>query len=245
MKLAIWMIRKIKALFILLKLHYVFEPFSGILLTLAYLSKLSKWVSNTEMAPFNDFYSKKHNYNKRYDLYKHIIEQEKLDELYYLEFGVAEGHSFRWWVNNIKNEKSKFVGFDTFTGLPEKWGFFKQGDMTAEDKFPVVDDDRCEFKKGLFQETLPTFLKNFETDLRKVIHLDADIYSSTLFVLTMMAPYLQDGDILIFDEFNVPLHEFRAFNDFVNSYYIKTRVIGSVNNYYQMAFKVILSDDKS
>jgi hypothetical protein len=50
-----------------------------------------------------------------------------------------------------------------------------------------------------------------------------------------MAPYLRKGDILIFDEFNVPNHEFLAFRIFTESYYIKTRLIGAVNNYLQVA----------
>ena len=92
--------------------------------------------------------------------------------------------------------------------------------------------------KGIFQETLPSFLSSFNTDMRKIIHLDADIYSSTLFALTAMGPYLRKDDILIFDEFNVPMHEFKAFTEFVKAYCIKVSVIGAVNNYFQVAFKI-------
>ncbi len=239
MKIPIKIIRKSKALFVKLKLHKFVEPLSGFLLTLLHLSKLSKWAHETPMSEFNDFYSKEHNYQKRYKLYKHILDLEKLDEIYYLEFGVSQGHSFKWWTENIKSKNSKFVGFDTFTGLPEKWGFYDKGGMTTEGEVPQINDKRCEFKKGLFQDCLPDFLESFNTNLRKVIHLDADIYSSTLFVLTMIFPHLKKEDIIIFDEFNVPLHEFRAYTNFVNSFYIKTQVIGAVNNYFQIAFKII------
>lgn len=205
---------------------------------MAYLSKLSKWVRQTPKSDFNDFCSRHHDYAKRYDLYDHIIKSESLSEIYYIEFGVAQGKSFKWWVGNIKSGDSRFVGFDTFSGLPEDWGYFKKGDMSANDSFPDVKDERCRFVKGIFQETLPPFLKEFRTDLRKVIHMDADIYTSTLFALTMMGPYLSKDDILIFDEFNVPMHEFKAFTEFLSSYYVKVRVIGAVNNYYQTAFKI-------
>jgi len=237
-KLVIKVIRKIKSNLIRLKFHIIFEPFSTVLITLAYISKLSKWVKQTQMPKFNDFYSKHHDYNKRYELYEHVIKSEKLTKIYYIEFGVAQGHSFKWWVNKIKSKDSRFVGFDTFRGLPEDWGYFKKGDMSADDSLPNIDDERCQFVKGIFQETLPPFLIEFKTDLRKVIHMDADIYSSTLFALTMIGPYLNKDDILIFDEFNVPLHEFKAFTEFINSYYVKVKVIGAVNNYYQTAFKV-------
>ena len=53
-----------------------------------------------------------------------------------------------------------------------------------------------------------------------------------------MSPYFKKGDILLFDEFNVPLHEFKAFSEWVNSFYINYFVIGEVDNYYQIAIKI-------
>ena len=72
-----------------------------------------------------------------------------------------------------------------------------------------------------------------------MIHLDADLFSSTLYALTSMAPCLNTGDILFFDEFNVPNHEFLAFKIFTESYYVKTKLLGAVNNYYQTAFIIM------
>ncbi|MBL7765461.1 MAG: hypothetical protein JNJ58_05175 [Chitinophagaceae bacterium] len=92
----------------------------------------------------------------------------------------------------------------------------------------------------MFQDTLPGFLtsNSFHQGRRKVIHLDADLFSSTLFTLCSLAPHLQKGDILLFDEFNVPNHEFLAYKTFCDSYYIKTKLIGAVNNYLQVAVMV-------
>jgi len=73
---------------------------------------------------------------------------------------------------------------------------------------------------------------------RKIIHLDADLFSSTLFVLTSLAPFLRCGDILFFDEFNVPNHEFLAFKIFTESYYTKVNLLGAMNNYSQVAFMI-------
>ena len=72
-----------------------------------------------------------------------------------------------------------------------------------------------------------------------VIHIDADLFSSTLFVLNTLNPYLKKGDILFFDEFNVPVHEFKAFKLWVESYYINYTVLGEVNNYYQTAIRIV------
>lgn len=58
------------------------------------------------------------------------------------------------------------------------------------------------------------------------------------FVLTQLYPYLQPGDIILFDEFNVPLHEFKAFNEFTKAFYIELKPLGAVNNYLQVAFVV-------
>jgi O-methyltransferase len=238
MKPGIKIIRKTKSFLIRIRFHKVFGPLLSPLVTLAYLSKLSKWVNKTPMPDYNDFYTSHRDYNKRYELYNHVLQSESLSSIYYMEFGVAKGQSFKWWVNNIKSTDSRFAGFDTFSGLPEDWGYFKKGDMSANDAVPDLDDRRCQFYKGIFQETLPLFLKEFKSDLRKVIHMDADIYTSTLFALTMMGPYLNNDDILIFDEFNVPMHEFKAFTEFLSFYYVKVKVIGAVNNYYQTAFKI-------
>jgi len=48
---------------------------------------------------------------------------------------------------------------------------------------PIVDDNRVILIKGIFQETLEPFLKQFKFKNRLVINFDADLYSSTLFVL--------------------------------------------------------------
>jgi hypothetical protein len=95
--------------------------------------------------------------------------------------------------------------------------------------------------KGLFQDSLPPFIQAGKVTKaqRKVIHLDADLYSSTLYVLTSLAPFLKAGDLILFDEFNVPDHEFAAWEHFCKAYYIKFEVLAAVNNYYQIAVKLL------
>jgi hypothetical protein len=68
--------------------------------------------------------------------------------------------------------------------------------------------------------------------------MDADLYSATLYVLTTLAPFLKKGDIIFFDEFVVPTHEFKAYLDFIQSFYLNLELIGAANNYYFAAFKV-------
>lgn len=236
----LFIIRKFKALFLRFNLHVFFEPFFNTVLNFAYLTKLSRWRKKIPELPFDDFYNKNIKYEDRFKLHEYIFELEKLErEINYLEFGVADGISFKWWLNQNKNINSKFIGFDTFTGLPEDFGVMKKKDFDTKGLFPDVEDNRAEFRAGLFQNSLPKFIKEFNFDKRTVLHMDADLYSSTLFVLTMLAFKLKKDDIIIFDEFGVPAHEFRAFTDFLDSYVIKHEILGAINNYLQLAIKII------
>jgi hypothetical protein len=205
---------------------------------LGHLAQLSRFVHRNKKIEYCDFYSSKFVYQKREEMFKYIIEKEKIDEVDYLEFGVSKGGSFRWWANELKHPNCRFEGFDTFSGLPEDWGPFKAGDMSNGNEPPVMDDDRCTFHQGLFQQTLIPFLADYKVGKRKVIHMDADLYTATLYVLTLITPYLKEGDIILFDEFNVPMHEYKAFTEWANSFYIKYEVIGTVNNFYQLAVKI-------
>jgi hypothetical protein len=218
-------------------LHFL----AGLLQLVANTLKLSRWAStHGKTTTFNDFYRLSRDYGLRYNLYEHVAKQESLaqESIIYLEFGVAKGRSFQWWINKNKNSSSRFYGFDTFEGLPEKWGTFSKGSMSFG--VPELNDERHEFYKGLFQQTLFEFLDSgkLKSDQRKVIHLDADLFSSTLFVLTTLHRHLKKGDILIFDEFNVPNHEFLAFEQYVKSFYVEYELIGAVNNYFQIAVKL-------
>lgn len=228
---------KLKGYFFFFKLHNLMP--SRFLRFFSQLGELSKWIDQHKKIAFTDFYSARFDYLKRNSLYAYLIENEiGNNPVDYLEFGVATGISFRWWAENIRNKDSGFFGFDTFTGLPEEWGSFKKGDMNNNNEIPVMDDPRCSFYQGLFQQTLPRFLKTYSSGRQKIIHMDADLYTSTLFVLSSISPVLSKGDIIIFDEFNVPLHEFKAFSEWVSSYYIEYEVLGAVNNFYQIAIKI-------
>ncbi len=237
MEIRLKFIRKIKYYFFKFRLH-LFIP-TRYLTLLAYFSSVSNWISRHKKIKYSDFPTSTFDYGRRVDLFSFIIENEILNvPIEYLEFGVSKGHSFKWWVKNIANPNSVFHGFDTFSGLPESWGPFKKGAMSNENKPPEIKDLRCHFYQGLFQTTLPKFLKNYQSDKKKIIHIDVDLYSAALFVLTTLSPYLNKGDIILFDEFNVPLHEYKAFKEWTEAYYIDYKVLAEVNNFFQVAFKL-------
>jgi hypothetical protein len=222
------------------KLHGLFEPVSGMLMNAVYMSKLSEWRSKTKVNGYNDWYQTNWDYNRRTQLYEAISQQENLhsDPIDYFEFGVCGGYSFKWWLQKNTNQQSHFFGFDTFEGLPEKFGPFGKGAMAVALESLDIHDPRASFYKGLFQDTLIPFLEEYKHTRKKLVHLDADLFSSTLFVLSQLYRFLNDGDILLFDEFAVPKHEFQAFKIFTESFYVKYEVIGAANNYLFLAVKI-------
>jgi len=205
-----------------------------------YMSKLSKWRKNTKVTAYNDWYQGNWDYGRRVTLYEAISKTEALSQsaIDYFEFGVSGGSSFRWWLANNSHANSRFYGFDTFEGLPESYGSFEKGSMAAALESLNITDTRASFYKGLFQDTLVPFLENYKGGNRKLVHLDADLFSATIFSLSQLYRYLKEGDILMFDEFAVPKHEFMAFKIFTESFYINYEVIAAANNYLFLAVKI-------
>ena len=60
------------------------------------------------------------------------------------------------------------------------------------------------------------------------MHIDADLYSSTLFVLLSIHYYLIEGDIIMFDDFLDPLGELIAFGNYCQAYRIEPKLINAV-----------------
>jgi O-methyltransferase len=176
----------------------------------------------------------------RYALYQWLLNNEGLNSpVDYIEFGVSKGDSIRWWVENNRHQGSTFVGFDTFEGIPEAWGPWPKGSFTAGGNIPAIADARCTFIKGFFDSTVPTWLGAHQFERRTVLHLDADIYSSTLLVLTQFLATLKTDSILIFDEFGDPLHEYRAYQDATAAYRRASAPVVRSENWSHVAIKLI------
>jgi hypothetical protein len=160
----------------------------------------------------------------------------------YLEFGVYRGASLRRWLRLSPDPHSRFFGFDSFRGLPEAWELpaktLAAGEYDAGGQVPAIDDERVRFVVGLFQEVLPGFLASYEPSARLVVHLDADLYSATLYALTALDRFLVPGTVLLFDELSA-VHEFRAFRDWCEAYSRSCRLLGTAGaSYAQAALEV-------
>ncbi len=163
------------------------------------------------------------------------------NEILYLEFGVCNGDSFKRWVCINKNVNTKFIGFDTFSGLPEDWGSVKKGAFSTNGQIPQFDDSRVAFEVGLIQDTLPDFLEKMKSNLngRIIVHIDVDLYNASLYTLILLNPYFKKGDIVIFDDFHTltkTAHEFRAYLDYVSLFNRKHKPLYNINH-AQFAFE--------
>lgn len=135
-----------------------------------------------------------------------------------LEFGVGGGGSTCLLRESVPEHISVF-GFDTFTGLPEAWIIgdlliCAKGTFHKEGNHPDIEN--VFFYTGLFEDTLPKYNLEFTNNIG-LLHIDCDLYSSTLTILNNLTNKIVKNTILIFDEWEfehigVPVsHEKDAF----------------------------------
>jgi predicted O-methyltransferase YrrM len=113
-----------------------------------------------------------------------------------LEFGVYTGTTLR--AIAAARPGGEVYGFDSFQGLPEDWraGFAAGAFGDAE----PPDVPGAELVVGWFADTLPAFLDAHPGPV-DLLHLDADLYSSTATVLEHVGPRLRPGSVVVFDEY--------------------------------------------
>jgi hypothetical protein len=172
-------------------------------------------------------------------LHRHVNDMQP-GPVEYLEFGVYQGESLFMWSGLNGHPESRFVGFDSFEGLPEDWhpGCLA-GRFNVDGKIPIITDPRVAFRKGWFNDTLEPFLVDFQPRARLIVHIDCDLYSSTLFVLTKLDALAVPGTVVIFDELFSALHEFRAMRDYCSAFKRTLAPIGRVDDRHgRVAFVV-------
>ena len=154
-----------------------------------------------------------------------------------LEFGVYTGSSLRLITKYFPDNS---YGFDSFEGLPEDW---REGFSRGHFSLPNAPSiERATLIVGLFQDTLETYLRENKAKIN-FIHLDADLYSSTCFVLDKLNPFILPGCIILFDELiNYPgfeEHELKSLQEFQEKFNRKLRPIAFTSWHEQVAFRVI------
>jgi Methyltransferase domain len=171
-------------------------------------------------------------------LLKFALKQCVIDGLV-MEFGVFRGKSLRI----IADHASQTVfGFDSFQGLPEDWTNLQtKGQFSLQGVAPQFDQTNISLVPGWFEDTLPSFLDQHEGSAR-FIHVDADIYSSAVTILTALRARIVPGTVILFDEyFNYPgweHHEHKAFQEFISESGLRFEYLGFASRECSVAVKI-------
>jgi O-methyltransferase len=136
----------------------------------------------------------------------------------YLEFGVYDGWSLTAAYHLAGKHRlsgMRFLGFDSFDGLPamkdvDRYPFqqFTKGQLRCDQanvernlRHNGVDMSRVHLVKGWYRDTLnPQTREKLNLDRAAVVWVDCDLYESTVPVLDFIIPTLQDGTVLIMDD---------------------------------------------
>lgn len=158
----------------------------------------------------------------------------------YLEFGVFTGGSI---THIAKNKKEITIhGFDSFDGLPDNWCHYDRNDFSLHGKLPKVPLN-VKLHKGFFDQTLPKWTEQHKGKIA-FLHIDCDLYDSTITVFKYLWDRLQIGSIIVFDDyFNFPGWEedgHRAFHEFLQKKPIEFEYIG----YSYKEIAIIVTDIK-
>lgn len=131
--------------------------------------------------------------------YKFCMQNIKLDDGLFLEFGVYNGASINI-LSKLKPDKV-FHGFDTFTGLPEDWDMghkkIRAGSFSLE-RLPEVEKNVI-LHKGLFDKSITEWMKKYKKKI-SFINIDCDLYSSTKTVLEKLNSQIVKNTIIRFDD---------------------------------------------
>jgi hypothetical protein len=110
-------------------------------------------------------------------------------------------------------ERMRFFGFDSFEGLPEPKGIdlngpFQRGYFTCPLETVAQNLQKAQVAlektvlvKGWYQDTLTAATRQkHQMGAAAVIHIDSDLYESAKLALAFVTPLLQDGTVIIFDD---------------------------------------------
>jgi hypothetical protein len=182
------------------------------------------------------------NFETDYDLHDWVVGEVDLDLMHrglVLEFGVATGRTLNHFARLLPGKT--VYGFDGFQGLPEDWTSRMRRGFFARDALPAVRSN-CQLIVGWFDQTLPKWIKSNHQPVA-LLHVDCDLYSSTVTILNNLRHQIVPGTVIVFDEYiNYPgwqLDEFRAWQEYVAKHKIRYEYIGRVSRHQKVAVRVV------
>jgi len=170
--------------------------------------------------------------------FKYVVEKEQPSNGDYYEFGLFRGYTFLKAYEHSKSlglDSFNFHGFDSFEGLPPAEGIDVSDGRFFEGQFSCskesveqnlasngMDMSRVNLIKGFYHDSLTDDLKTEHSfQPASVVLLDCDLYSSTIEALEWMDIYLQNGTVLLFDDWtsygdSKDLGQQKALEDFLS-----------------------------
>ena len=148
---------------------------------------------------------------QRYSHLTHALNKVKLDG-YVMEFGVYQGLTLK--IISEHFSKQTVWGFDSFEGLPETWFMKSQVGARRSQQPPgkfALDKQELQvlvnqFAKrkvklipGWFNQTIVPWM-NDNPGVISFLHIDCDLYSSTIDILTLLNDRIVPGTVIVFDE---------------------------------------------
>lgn len=145
-------------------------------------------------------------------------------EGFYIEFGVFNGESMKEVFYALRNQFTKYIGLDSFCGLPRmsneidkraakfmpafvKGNFSSKGyDFVKTNVLSAgLNKKDILLIKGFFKDSLTPKLSSRISSIGNgkaaVIHLDVDLYSSTIQALEFSYRFMQNGCWLLCDDY--------------------------------------------
>lgn len=143
-----------------------------------------------------------------------------------VEFGVYSGTSLA-----IIAEYMPVIGFDSFEGLPEDWREgFPEGAFGDDLPQIMAQAAMCEnalVVRGSFADKAV----EFPFPPLSLVHIDCDLYSSTVVALEAVRGVLGPGTVIVFDEYHGydgwEQHEAKAWSEFCERHRVIYRSIAT------------------
>lgn len=173
-----------------------------------------------------------------------------------VEFGTWQGQGLRFFDIAVDNKiDKKMIGIDSFKGLPESSTVWKKGSFSntsyesVEKKLAALTKNfsNVTLIKGLFND--PGVAKSLYDKVNDIaiVHLDADLGSSTIEALIMLEPYLENRKqpmYFLFDDWGCHPNEVpEAFDKWMSEaeskYGIQAEMLYFTNltRYYEISFR--------
>ena len=172
-----------------------------------------------------------------YHVLRRVLSEQEISG-WAIEFGVYTGYSIR-----IIAEHMPVIGLDSFAGLPEDWrpGFPKGkfDDKNSLRYLRAGPHPNIMLVGGLFENTLPRLVEHGLPPLG-LVHIDCDLYSSTVTALNGVLPFISPGTVFVFDEMKGyegwEDHEAKAWSEFIDRHKVKGECIAWGAE--EMAFRI-------